>query len=90
MYFKRHIDRLTTANLGTKDPVELIHMLQDDVDVLAKLFQINLSHLSGRPDARGTQGAWSPRRGWTFAKYDALKIPIRYLPSPQLTTYSDS
>ncbi|KAM5530576.1 hypothetical protein V8D89_015770 [Ganoderma adspersum] len=54
MYFKRHVDRLTTANLGTKDPVELVHMLQDDVDVLAKLFQINLSHLSGRPDVRET------------------------------------
>ena len=56
MYFKRHLDRLTTANLGTKDPAEIGTMLQNDVDVLAKLFQINLSHLSGRPDVRGTHG----------------------------------
>lgn len=56
MYFKRNLNRLGAANLSNKSPAELATTLQDDVDMLAKLFQIDPSHLIGRPDVRGING----------------------------------
>ena len=55
MYFKRHIDRFTAADLGTRDPVTLSIMLQEDVNMLARLFQISPAQLAGRGrNSRGT------------------------------------
>ncbi|KAI0755090.1 hypothetical protein C8Q80DRAFT_1117583 [Daedaleopsis nitida] len=38
MYFKRHLDKLPSTNLGERDPVRLIGLVQDDLDVFARLF----------------------------------------------------
>ncbi|TBU31809.1 hypothetical protein BD311DRAFT_775780 [Dichomitus squalens] len=70
MHFKRRLDRFTTANLGSKDASELATMLQDDIDVLAKLFQIDPFHLTGRGRLQNTNDS----------AMQLPKTPPRYTP----------
>ena len=47
-YFGRHLDKFTTANLGSSDPVALVKMLQEDLGVLKRLFWMVPWQLSAR------------------------------------------